>query len=119
LPSTIIEFLSPSTEVRDRGEKFCIYRDVFCTEDYVLVNQESLNVESFLLQGGHYVAQPPGPDGWFYLRSLNLSLGLDAGWLRFRTPEGEILRSAREVAEAEKQRADKLAQRLREAGLEP
>lgn len=125
LPTTIIEFLSPSTERRDRGEKFCIYRDVFRTENYVLMNQESLYLESFLLEGGHYVAQAPGPDGWFILRSLGLSLGLVDGWLRLRTPEGVLLATAREQAvaehqraEAERQRADRLAEKLRGLGLD-
>lgn len=139
LPTTVIEFLSPSTEARDRGEKFCIYRDIFRTEDYVLFNQESDSLESFVLQGEHYVAQPPGADGWFWLASLQLSLGWDGSNLRFRTPQGEILRMAREVAHAETRRADEekrradeekrradelerrahaLEQRLREAGLD-
>ncbi|MBX3169108.1 MAG: Uma2 family endonuclease [Candidatus Eremiobacteraeota bacterium] len=26
MPTTVIEFLSPSSEIRDRGEKFCLYR---------------------------------------------------------------------------------------------
>lgn len=124
LPTTVIEFLSPTTESRDRGEKFCIYRDIFRTEDYLLVQQEGLHVESFVLQGEHYVSQAPDPDGWFWLRSLQLFLGPEGGWLRFRTPEGEILRSAREVATSlareaatEKERADALERRLREAGL--
>lgn len=132
LPTTIIEFLSPSTETRDRGEKFCIYRDVFRTENYVLVNQETLYVECFRLESGHYVAERPGPDGWYFLSSLGLHLGTVDGWLRLRAPDGKILATARETAEAERRkaeaerqkaeaeraRADRLAQRLREAGLD-
>ena len=106
LPTTIIEFLSETTESRDRGEKFCIYRDVFKTEDYFLVNSETLNIEGFRLQKGHYSALRPEPDGWFYVRSLGLYLGAAGPWIRLRTREGEILPSARESAEAERQRAE-------------
>ncbi|GMU58100.1 MAG: hypothetical protein AMXMBFR33_72460 [Candidatus Xenobia bacterium] len=132
LPTTIIEFLSPSTETRDRGEKFCIYRDVFRTENYVLVDPDTLYVESFVLEGGHYVAGKPDADGWFFLNSLGLSLGVVDGWLRLRSPDGELLVTAREQAlserqradaerqraDAERQRADRLADRLRELGLD-
>ena len=74
-PSLVIEFLSESTEVRDRGEKFCIYRDVFQTEEYFLVNPDTLHIEGYSLSRGHYVARQPDQDGWFFCRSLGLSLG--------------------------------------------
>lgn len=45
--------------------------------------------------------------------------GIDAEWLRFIGPAGEILRTGSEVAEAERQRADRLAARLRELGVDP
>jgi Uma2 family endonuclease len=111
LPSTVIEFLSPSTESRDRGEKFVIYRDLFKTEDYFLVDPESLYVEGYRLQRGHYVAAAPGPDGWFYVGSLKLSLGVHGPWLRLRTEGGEILTTGREEAEQERQRAEQERQR--------
>ncbi|MBT9585574.1 Uma2 family endonuclease [bacterium] len=107
LPTTVIEFLSDSTESRDRGEKFCIYRDVFKTEDYFLIDPETLYIEAYHLEKGHYVANPPNPDGWFFVRSLGLFLGVSGPWIRLRTPEGELLTSGRESAQAERLRADK------------
>ena len=118
LPSTVIEFLSPSTESRDRGEKFVLYRDIFKTEDYFLVDPETLHVEGFNLQRGHYVAAQPGPDGWFPVRSLKLSLGVQGPWLRLRTHEGLILSTGREEAEQERQRAEQERQRAEEAERE-
>ena len=106
LPTTAIEFLSESTESRDRGEKFCTYRDVFKTEDYVLIDPETLYIEAYHLEKGHYVANAPGPDGWFFVRSLGLFLGVSGPWIRLRTTEGELLTSGRESAEAERQRAN-------------
>lgn len=111
LPTTVIEFLSDSTESRDRGEKFCIYRDVFKTEDYFLIDPETLYVEAYHLEKGHYVANPPHSDGWFFVRSLGLFLGVSGPWIRLRTPEGEILTSGRESSDTERRRADAEAQK--------
>lgn len=106
MPTTVIEFLSPSTETRDRGEKFCIYRDALQVEDYVLVDQQSLQLEVYRLNRGHYVSQAPGEDGWYFLPSLNLHLGVVGEWIRLRTPAGDILLSGQEQAEQERARAE-------------
>jgi Uma2 family endonuclease len=106
LPTTIIEFLSESTESRERGEKFCIYRDVFKTEEYFLVDPETLFIEGYRLQKGHYVALTPEPDGWFFVRSLGLYLGPAKPWVRLRSAEGELLTTGRESATAERQKAE-------------
>jgi Uma2 family endonuclease len=110
MPTTVIEFLSPSTEVRDRGEKFCIYRDALQVEDYVLVDQESLQIEVYHLQHAHYVSQNPDREGWYDLPSLGLQIGLHGSpsgdWLRFRTPDGLLLATDYELADHERERAD-------------
>jgi Uma2 family endonuclease len=111
LPTTVIEFVSPSTESRDRGQKFCTYRDVFQTEDYFIVKPETLKVEGFHLSHGHYVALQGQPDGWFWVNSLGLWLGPLDGWLRLRTPDGQLLATGRELAEQERQRAEQERQR--------
>lgn len=111
LPTTIIEFLSETTESRDRGEKFCIYRDIFKTEDYFLIDPETLYIEGFHLQKGHYTALRPEPDGWFFVPSLGLYLGAAGPWIRLRTREGELLASGRESAEAERKKAEAERQR--------
>lgn len=106
LPTTVIEFLSPTTEERDRGKKFCVYRDIFKTQDYFLVNPDTLAIEAYHLVRGHYVASTPGPDGWYWIESLRLFLGCVNGWMRFRTPEGQILATGIELAEQERDRAE-------------
>ena len=108
MPTTVFEFLSPSTEVRDRGEKFCIYRDALQVEDYVLIDQESLQMEVYHLQSNQYVSQKPAQDGWYELPSLGLQLGVEGGWLRLRTTHGELLPTSSETAAHERQRADQL-----------
>lgn len=47
-PVTIIEVLSPSTEVRDRGEKFLWYQTVPSLREYILVSQWPRRFEYFL-----------------------------------------------------------------------
>lgn len=44
-PVVIIEVLSPSTESRDRGEKFEAYKGISSLEEYVLVSQDERRVE--------------------------------------------------------------------------
>jgi len=46
-PSLIIEVLSPKTKDIDRGEKFMWYRSIPSFKEYVLIQSESMNVESW------------------------------------------------------------------------
>lgn len=47
-PLAIVEVLSPSTEARDRGEKFLQYQTIASLREYVLVSQWPRRFESFL-----------------------------------------------------------------------
>ena len=47
-PCVFIEVLSPSSEVRDRGEKFRAYRKLDSFREYVLISQSTPLVETFL-----------------------------------------------------------------------
>jgi Uma2 family endonuclease len=44
-PAVIVEVLSPSTETRDRGEKFEAYKQISALEEYVLVAQDERRIE--------------------------------------------------------------------------
>ncbi len=44
-PVIVVEVLSPSSEVRDRGEKFAAYRQIPSLREYVLVAQDERRVE--------------------------------------------------------------------------
>src|SRR5438105_11912 len=50
-PTVIIEVLSPSTELFDRGGKFAHYRTLQSLSDYVLVAQDKMQVEHFVRSG--------------------------------------------------------------------
>jgi Uma2 family endonuclease len=46
-PKLIVEVLSPSTAGRDRGEKFADYRQIETLQEYILIEQDSLQIEVF------------------------------------------------------------------------
>lgn len=46
-PTLIIEVLSPSTEVKDRGEKLAYYRALSSLQEYVLVDSRQISVECY------------------------------------------------------------------------
>ena len=50
-PSVLIEVLSPSTEAHDRGRKFAHYRRLESLREYVLIDQDNVQVERYSRQG--------------------------------------------------------------------
>jgi len=48
-PTVIIEILSPSTKDYDRGHKFDLYKEIPTLKEYILIDSESVLVESFHL----------------------------------------------------------------------
>src|SRR4029078_11043949 len=75
-PRLIIEVLSPSTELHDRGWNFKNYQLVSSFEEYVLVSQDEPRIERFLRQG---------EVGWL----MTQVTGLDRV-VRFESIEGEL-----------------------------
>ena len=76
-PRVVIEVTSPSSEVGDRGEKFSDYRHLDSLEEYVLVSQERMQVETFYRQ----------PDGLWVIGPTVTQSGQAA---KFRSLEIEI-----------------------------
>ena len=54
-PIVIVEVLSPSTERRDRGEKFTRYKHLMSLQEYVLVSQDKVWVEHHRRHGTQWV----------------------------------------------------------------
>ncbi len=48
-PTVLIEILLPSTHNYDRGGKFRLYRDIPTLKEYILIESESIRIESFRL----------------------------------------------------------------------
>ena len=55
-PTLVVEVLSPSTEVFDRGEKFAQYQELISLREYILVSQDRLRVEQYCLMKMQWVA---------------------------------------------------------------
>ncbi|HEY6138699.1 MAG TPA: Uma2 family endonuclease [Thermoanaerobaculia bacterium] len=54
-PNVIVEVLSETTETYDRGEKFDHYRRIASLREYVLVAQDRMRVDHYVLQDGQWV----------------------------------------------------------------
>ena len=48
-PTLVVDVLSPSTEVYDRGEKFRHYQELASLQEYILVSQDRVRVEHYRL----------------------------------------------------------------------
>ena len=76
-PSVIIEVLSPSTESYDRGAKFAHYRRMDSLQEYVLVSQDTPQVEHYRRTGDSWVlTELSDLDAELSLASLDCNLAL-------------------------------------------
>ena len=124
-PDLICEMLSPSTRRFDLGAKKELYEQTFRTQEYFVFDYMHPTVRGALrgwrLLGGHY--QPIAPDerGWLWSEQVELWLGKWTGvyqrdmttWLRFYTPEGELVLTPDEAA-ARRADAEAVARRAAE-----
>ncbi len=118
-PHVIVEILSDSTAETDRGLKKQIYQDTFRTPNYFWFDPETLEFKGFQLVTGEYQELEANEKGWLWSQQLGLYLGIYQSQLRFFTPEGELVLTPEETAQEERQRAERLAQRLRDLGIDP
>jgi Uma2 family endonuclease len=75
-PLVIVEVLSPSTEARDRGEKFLCYQSIPSLQEYVLVSQWPHRFETYRKQDGgtwEYRSSPDDP-AELYIATLELAI---------------------------------------------
>ncbi len=87
-PTVIVEVLSPSTEAYDRGEKFAHYRRLESLQEYVLVSQDKIRVESFVRQGAQWLlSEVSGLDETVRLESIVCNLTLRDIYDKVRFPE--------------------------------
>jgi Uma2 family endonuclease len=118
-PNVVIEILSDSTAKQDRGAKKQLYQDVLKVFDYFWFDPVTLEFAGFTLIGGQYQPLLPGDRGWLWSEQLQLFLGIHDRRLRFFTPDGTLVPTPTEVALQEQQRAEQLAAKLRELGVDP
>ncbi len=123
-PDVIFEFLSPTTRKIDLGKKKNIYEQTFKTHEYFCfdyLNPTSQDSLSGWRLDGHGIYQPISPNhrGQLWSEKLELFVGHWSGtilrdntvWMRFYTPEGNLVPT---LAEAAHQRAQQAAKRAEE-----
>lgn len=125
-PNLILEILSPKTAETDRNFKKKLYQDPFRTPDYFWFDPESLEFVGFHLVDGSYQAIEPNSQGLLWSQQLELYLGIHERMLRFFTADCQLIPTPEEAAQLEQQqkemaqqRAEKLAAKLRELGVDP
>ncbi|MXZ00992.1 Uma2 family endonuclease [Candidatus Poribacteria bacterium] len=76
-PILIVEVLSPSTEVYDKGEKFAHYQELASLREYVLVSQDRVHVDHYRLMGTQWVGKAfHTPEDVLLLDSIECKLPL-------------------------------------------
>ena len=139
-PNLIIEILSDSTANVDRKAKKELYQHTFRTPEYFGFDPNTLELQGFRLIDGQYQAISPNEQGYLWSEQLGLYLGIFDRKLRYFTADGQLVptpqeaelqqRQAKEQAllekeqallekERERQAKEKLAQKLRELGIDP
>lgn len=125
-PDLIIEINSPTTRHIDHGIKKRIYQDEVRVPMYVLYDMDRDELEGFRLVGGVYEPVPLDDQGRLSCDVLGLLLmrwdGKFAGghrrWLRWVTPDGTMLTTGDEDADAAEARVDAAEARLDAAAAE-
>ena len=77
-PCLVIEVLSPTTEVNDRGEKFSYYQECPTIQDYVLVDSQSIRIEVYHREEDGWKLHTYGPGSTVKLESLGIQFPIDA-----------------------------------------
>ena len=119
LPNVIIELMSPSTRRVDLLSKKTLYQNTFKTNDYFCYDPFTGEFFGWTLKDGAYIALEPNANGWLWSNQLQLWLGLarcvflnlEDVYLRFFTPEGGMVGSFAEAAQADAERAQAEAAR--------
>jgi Uma2 family endonuclease len=142
-PFVVVELLSPSTEAEDLGEsahekgtppaKWQVYEQILRVPYYIVFSRYTDQIQAFHLLGGHYEAVEVTDNG-LSIPELGLILGLWRGsyqnidrlWLRWLTASGELILTPSEQAviaiqqaAVAEERAERLAAKLRELGIDP
>jgi Uma2 family endonuclease len=116
-PDLIVELMSPTTRDIDLTTKFDIYEKTFATREYVAYDPDAREIHAWRKTGakGRFRPIVPNGRGHYFLEEAGLWLGIWHGkhqddlagtWLRLFDEFGNLVPSAREVADAEKARAE-------------
>jgi len=112
LPDVIFEMLSPSTAKKDRTEKKDLYAQVFGTAEYFLYEPDTRSLEGLRLLGRSYQPISLDGEGRLWSEQLGVLVGLWHGtvegrkdwWVRLFRPDGSLVPTAEERADAAESR---------------
>lgn len=115
-PDVVFEFMSKSNTAAEMMEKLEFYSAQGCKE-FFIYDYGRGRFHAFRRDGGSSLASRPAEaDGTWRSLVLGMTFGLDeAGRLWVRRPDGKLMETQREIA----RRADRLAAKLRELGIDP
>jgi Uma2 family endonuclease len=135
MPVIVMEFISDTdgTEYSIKPTyppgKWFFYERLLKVPNYVILEPDTGNLEVYRLlhDPGQYVLQAPDENNRHWIAEMNLYLGLWQGtrgnrngyWLRWWDEQEHLLLWSSELAEQERQRAERLSAQLRAAGIEP
>jgi hypothetical protein len=125
IPAIVMEFLSESegSEYSMKSNfpygKWFFYEQILQVPIYVIFNPEDDELEVYFLMDGHYTKQEPNAEGRYWLESIGLFIGAWEGdrhgnhefWLRWWSPDQQMLLCGTEQVEMERQRIDLERQR--------
>ena len=79
LPTVLIEILSTATKNYDRGGKFILYRDIPTLKEYILIDSESIRIETYRINGqAHWeLEEYKSIDNTLAIPTVNLLLPLN------------------------------------------
>jgi Uma2 family endonuclease len=132
-PDLVVELLSESTAKVDRTLKKDLYRESFRTSEYFWFSPETMEFMGFRLVQGAYLEITASPQGWRWSAVLGMFLGVHSNQLRYFDADGKLIptpteaarlaEQERDLAEQERDlavsRAEALANRLHDLGIEP
>jgi Uma2 family endonuclease len=125
-PDVVIELISESTATSDKQQKKEIYQRRLRVPEYFWFDPfDSEDLAGFAIRDNVYDPILPDSKGRLISQQLGLALVLWAGqyaeantvWLRWATLDGELLPTDQEMAEREHQRAEQERQRAEQAEL--
>ena len=121
-PDVIIELLSPSTAQEDKTNKKIIYQNQVRVPEYFWFDPfKPDDLAGFILSNGSYEPIFPNQFNGLFSQQLGLSLVRWSGvyktvetvWLRWATPEGEILPTIDELSAQKAEEAQRQAEEAR------
>ena len=104
-----------------------MYKRAICAPFYGIYEEKKASVEVYQLLNGRYQLLSANERGHYPVGPIGVELGIWRGqyqnmelnWLRWWDSEGNLLLTGNERAELERQRAERLAERLRQMGINP